>query len=126
MSAGPAEFADDLAEHFAGATVRKHGADRKNQLVLVDAGAHGPIDLLETNEEIDDLRCQFRLWQFIDPADHQPIVNEGALQRLQDALEITLRQAGVADAREQVLVRQRVEIEERAVVNRARLAWVAT
>src|SRR5881275_1607459 len=53
------------------------------------------------------------------------IVDERRLQRVQDSLEMTLRQTRVADAGQQVLVRQRVKVKQGAVVQRRRLARVA-
>ena len=69
---------------------------------MVNPGADGPVHVFIANHEIDDLGSQFRLGHLIDPADDQAIVYERALQGLQDALEIGLRQGGVADAGDQL------------------------
>src|SRR5438105_3234440 len=125
VAAGPAELAYDLPQHFPRAAMRQDGAHRQDELVLVDTGADRPIDLLKANEKIDDFRRQLGLGKLVDPANDQPIVNKRALERLQDALEIVLRQPGIADSGQKVLVGERVQVEQGTVVNGAGLARVA-
>ena len=73
---GP-DFAELLAEI---ATIPRHSHERKT-------GQY----------EIDHLGSQLRIGQVVDPTDQEAVVSEGALQGLEDALEIGVRQAGVLD-----------------------------
>src|SRR5437879_4200903 len=108
MTARPAHLADYLTQHLAGPSTVDDGTQRQDHLLLENASAQGPVNLLEADQVIDDLRRELRLRQLVRPADNQPVVDEGILKRLQDALEIPLRQAGVANLRDEILVRQRI------------------
>ncbi len=76
MSAGPAEASNHLAENLSRACVLDRCSHGENQVVFVDATANGIIDLLEPDHEIDDFSCLLRLGEWVDPAHHQPVVDE--------------------------------------------------
>ncbi len=59
-----------------------------------------------------------RLAHVVHPADHEPVVDERALQRLQDSFVEAFRQPGIANLGQSVLVGERVEVVQGAVVQR--------
>src|SRR5579871_5595135 len=111
MTTGATELAHHLTQHFACSRVLRRAAHRQHQLVVEHASADCPVDFLESNQEINYLGRQLRLRQFVDPADNQPVVNERTLQCLQDALKMALRQPSVANARQQILRCQWIQIQ---------------
>ena len=54
----------------------KGGPHRQEELVLEDAAAEGPIDLLEADHEIDHLRRLLGLREVVHPTDDEPVVDE--------------------------------------------------
>src|SRR5438552_1658527 len=110
MPAGPARLADHLAQHVTRSRVRKGGTHGENQFVLKNARAHGPIDLFETDEKVDDFGGKLGLRKLVHPTDDKPVVRKRALQRLDHAFEIALRQSGVAYAGKKIFVRKRIEV----------------
>ena len=91
----------------------------------MDAATYRPVDILVSDQEIDHAGCQLGLWQVVDPADDEPVVDERALEGLEDAIEVTVRQPGIADFCQYVFVGQGIKIQKGAIVNRAGFARIA-
>ena len=125
MAAGLPEPPDHLTKDLTGPRLFLRGPHRQDQLILVDPAAHGPIHLLEADHEIDHLRGLLRLRKVVHPTNDEAIVNERALKRLKQALEVAVRQPCVANLGDRVLIRERVEVEQCVVVGLAGFARVA-
>ena len=76
VAAGSAELADHRPKHVAGPGVRQVRAGRQEEDAVVNAAAHGPIDVLEPHHEVRHFRGLFRLRQVVHPTDDEPVVDE--------------------------------------------------
>ncbi len=105
VPSGVPQSIDHGVEDLARKAAQSAGPEGELHLPVEDPRGQRPVDLVEADEKVGDLGHDVRLGHDSAPTDDDVIVEECVGQGIMERGEMALRELGIADLGQQILVR---------------------
>ena len=105
VPSGVPQSIDHRVEDLAGKAAQLAGPQGEFHLSVEDPRRQRPVDLIEADEEVGDLGHDIGLGHDSAPTDDDVVVEEGIRQGIVKRGEMALRELGIADLGQQILIR---------------------